>query len=469
MMQKNKPSISDESSNQIIFEHMICFFETAGIPYCLLAGYDNYPEEILSDVDFMVSNHSNSQLATLINGVAETSSTKLIQHFQHETTASYFVLAKLIEDHIIYLHPDSSSDFRRNGKRWLLADTVLKNRRRHPNGFWVPSAADAFCYYLIKKLDKGALNAAHASELTQRYHEDQESCRERLHQLLPNNAANLIEKALHGKQVFTSQAWRNVESKIDILKKQMHAKAEAISLGERCNDWIAEVRRIWLRLKEPTGLRVVFLGPDGSGKSTMIAAVTAQLSPCFRQVEYRHLRPGKLPKNANNQPVTNPHDKPLRNKASSTIKLLYFWSQYLLGNIFWLYPRYLRSNLIIFDRYFHDLLADPIRYRYGGSLELARKLGRTLTQPDIVFILDAPAEVLQSRKQEVSLDESIRQREAYQSLVTAFKNAHVINTNQSFEQVTNDVLSEVLNFLEVRTHQRLHLPPIVKGLNLCKP
>ena len=469
MMPKNKPVASDASSNQAIFEHMIHRFEAVGMTYCLLAGYDSYPQEILSDVDFMVSTHSNAQLPALIANIAEASGTKLIQHLQHETTASYFILAKLIDGHITYLHPDSSSDYRRNGKRWLVAETVLKNRRRHPNGFWVPSAADAFCYYLIKKLDKGTLNALQAGELSHRYHEDIESCYQRLYQLLPSNEADLTEKALNGAPIFTNQEWRNVEKNISIIKKAMHRKAQAISWGERWVDWRGEANRIWLRLREPTGLRVVFLGPDGSGKSTVIAAVSTQLSQCFRQVEYCHLRPGRSAKSLNTEPVTNPHAKPVRNKIGSTIKLLYFWSQYLVGNHLWLYPRYVRSNLIIFDRYFHDLLADPIRYRYGGSLDLARKLGRTLTQPDIVFILDAPAEVLQNRKQEVPLAESIRQRVAYQSLAKEFNNAHIINSNQAVEQVINDVLSEVQDFLETRTYRRLNLTPIIKGLNLCKP
>ncbi|HEY0841826.1 hypothetical protein [Methylotenera sp.] len=457
------------TSNQAIFEHMIRGFEAVGMPYCLLAGYDGFPQHIPSDVDFMVATKSNAQLPALIASIAEVSGTKLIQHIQHETTASYFILAKLQGSHITYLHPDSSSDYRRNGKRWLLAESVLENRRRHPHGFWIPSAADAFIYYLIKKLDKGHLSALQASELTHRYHEDSASCRERLYKLLPINEAILLEAALNENKIFADQAWKSVEINLTGIKQAMHAKAQTIAWRASWLDWLAEAQRVWLRLRAPTGLRIAFLGPDGSGKSTVISAVTEQLSQSFRQVEYRHLRPGRLPKKSNAEPVTNPHAKPLRSKLGSHLKLLYFWSQYMLGNLTWLYPRYVRSTLVIFDRYFHDLLADPVRYRYGGSLNLARLLGRTLTQPDLVFILDAPAEVLQSRKQEVSFAESARQRTAYQSLAAEFNNSHIINTNQPVEQVIHDVLSQVLDFLETRTHRRLHITPINKGLKLCKP
>jgi thymidylate kinase len=469
MTPKQNPFRTEQASNQALFEDMIRGFEAVGMPYCLLAGYDGFPKHIPSDIDFMVETSSNAQLPTLIANIAEASGSKLIQHIQHETTASYFVLAKLQDNHITYLHPDSSSDYRRNSKRWLLAESVLENRRRHPHGFWIPSAADAFNYYLIKKLDKGHLNASQANELTNRYHEDSESCRERLYKLLPNNEAKLLELALTESQPFTDQSWRNVELNLTGIKQSMHVKAQSVSYGERWLDWLAEAQRLWLRLREPTGLRIVFLGPDGSGKSTVISAVTEQLSQSFRHVEYRHLRPSRLPKQSSTEPVTNPHAKPLRSKLGSYFKLLYFWGQYVVGNLTWLYPRYVCSTLVIFDRYFHDLLADPIRYRYSGSINVAKQLGRTLTQPDLVFILDAPAEVLQSRKQEVPLSESFRQRKAYHALTADFNNPHIINTNQAVEQVINDVLSQVLDFLETRTHRRLHLTTNNKGLNLCKP
>jgi len=467
-LKQNLPR-TEQVSNQAMFEDMIRGFEAVGMPYCLLAGYDGFPQHIPSDIDFMVATTSNAPLPALIASIAEASGSKLIQHIQHETTASYFVLAKLQDSHITYLHPDSSSDYRRNGKRWLLAENVLQNRRRHPHGFWIPSAADAFIYYLIKKLDKGHLNALQASELTRRYHEDRALCRERLYKLLPINEASLLEAALNESKTFADHTWKSVEINLAGIKQAMHTKAQTISWHESWTEWLAEAQRVWLRLRAPTGLRIAFLGPDGSGKSTVIAAVTEQLSQSFRHVEYRHLRPGKLPKKANAEPVTTPHAKPLRSKLGSHLKLLYFWGQYMVGNLTWLYPRYVCSTLVIFDRYFHDLLADPVRYRYGGSLTLARLLGRSLTQPDLVFILDAPAEVLQNRKQEVSLAESARQRTAYQSLAAEFNRPHIINTNQPVAQVTQDVLSQVMDFLEARTHRRLHLSQTNKGLNLCKP
>ena len=89
----------------------------------------------------------------------------------------------------------------------------------------------------------------------------------------------------------------------------------------------------------------------------------------------------------------------------------------------------------MFARYYHDLLADPARYRYGGSLLLARLLGKLLPQPDLVFILDAPADVLQSRKQEVPFEESVRQRTAYRCLKGEYKRAYIIDASVPLDKV----------------------------------
>lgn len=461
------PGITAKAGNQDIFAQMIRTFEQAGMPYCILAGYDELPQGIPSDIDFMLPADWNSRLPGLISTIASATGARLVQHLQHETTAGYFVLARRNGAAITYLHPDSSTDYRRNGRLWLRAESVLQNRRRHAHGFWIPSAADAFSYYLIKKLDKGNLNAAQAMQLAARYAEDSRSCRERLHLLLPPAQAQLLETALTRGTAFDAAPWRAIDACLPALRRALRSHAPPLRWRDRWSDRMADVRRLWLRCRQPTGLRIVLLGPDGSGKSTVIAALTQQLSQAFRAVEYRHLFPGSLADTAS-RPVTDPHAQPLRGRVGSLAKLLHFWSRYQLGNLLWLYPRQVRSTLVVFDRYYQDILADPARYRYGASLALASRLGRWLPQPDLVFILDAPAELLQSRKQEVPLAESARQRAAYRALAGEFRHARIIDSSQPVAQVVAEVLDQTLVFLEQRTTRRLHFSPSTQRPHLCK-
>ena len=77
----------------------------------------------------------------------------LVQAIQHETGAWYFVLAQQVNGEVAYLHPDCSTDYRRDGRLWLAAEQFSKNRQRYKT-FFVPAMADEFLNYLTKKILK---------------------------------------------------------------------------------------------------------------------------------------------------------------------------------------------------------------------------------------------------------------------------------------------------------------------------
>ena len=67
-----------------------------------------------------------------------------------------------------------------------------------------------------------------------------------------------------------------------------------------------------------------------------------------------------------------------------------------------------------------------------------------IPEPDIVFILDAPAEVLYERKKELTLDELRRQTVEYRLIADSIKNAKIISVNRSIAEVVDDVTSTIL-------------------------
>jgi thymidylate kinase len=197
---------------------------------------------------------------------------------------------------------------------------------------------------------------------------------------------------------------------------------------------------------------LVLLGPDGSGKSSVIERVTADLAGQFSAVQYMHLRPKLgLSTVKNGQPVVDPHAQEPRGWLSSVVKVIYFFFDYTLGYQFKLRPMIARSTLVVFDRYYHDMLVDPRRYRYGGPMWFANLVGRFIPVPDIFILLDAPPEVLQARKAEVSLEETKRQRSAYLNLIGSMKNAIVIDATQPLDKVVSDVKKVLLDFVAERT------------------
>jgi thymidylate kinase len=197
------------------------------------------------------------------------------------------------------------------------------------------------------------------------------------------------------------------------------------------------------------------LGTDGSGKSTIIHHVERDLAPAFRRTKRYHLRPFFGRHTDHHTPITNPHDKPLRNSALSLCKLALWWLDYTFGYLTEVFPRIVRSTIILFDRYYYDLSIDQKRYRYGGPLWLAKLGERFIPRPDLIIVLDASTEILLMRKQELPAREINRQRSAYKALTARLPNTFLVDSSQSLDKVLSQIESLVLDYLERRTIERL--------------
>lgn len=160
------------------------------------------------------------------------------------------------------------------------------------------------------------------------------------------------------------------------------------------------------------------------------------LNPRGRTVSMRHLKPF-LAVRRRDKAIINvvPHGKPARSVFTSLAKIWVWLVEEWYVHLF----KDKKETLLICDRYYHDLLVDPMRYRYGGPLWAARLVGMLIPQPTLWVLLDAPAQVLQARKQEVPLEETVRQRQAYLDFVRKQKSHAIIDASQSLDKVIADV------------------------------
>jgi thymidylate kinase len=209
-------------------------------------------------------------------------------------------------------------------------------------------------------------------------------------------------------------------------------------------------------VRQCTSQFIVFLGTDGSGKSSVINDVCDGLDKEGYETHKFHLRPSFRENSEKIQaPVDDPHGKHPYGRWVSTIKVFYLLLYYWGGHFFKVRPLLKRNAVVIFDRYYHDMLVDPKRYCYGGSMRLAHLVGKLIPKPGLWVLLDAPPEVLQNRKQEVPFEETVRQRNEYLKLFKKMKNGIVVDSSRCIADVIADVNIAILNFKTERVEKSL--------------
>lgn len=111
-----------------------------------------------------------------------------------------------------------------------------------------------------------------------------------------------------------------------------------------------------------------------------------------------------------------------------------------------------RGYVVLFDRHFyfdyyaHDIAEDAV----GGSgrRSLTRRihgfiLNRFYPRPDLVILLDAPADVLFARKREGSVELIESRRQEYFHLREHVAHFVVVNADQPFEALTREVMEVI--------------------------
>lgn len=186
---------------------------------------------------------------------------------------------------------------------------------------------------------------------------------------------------------------------------------------------------------------MVLLGPDGAGKSSVIASIGDGVAAGFAGCDTYHLRPALFGKGREATANCDPHAKSARGTLVTIGKMAYLLAANWLGYLMRVRPRVERGTLVVFDRYFLDGLIDPRRYRLPQSCGwLVALVESLLPKPDLYVVLDAPPMVLQERKQEVTPVEAARQCCEYRRLAEGLPNAVMVDASQPLARVVNEVV-----------------------------
>jgi thymidylate kinase len=391
------------------------------IEYCVLRNYQSLPKHSGgSDIDLWVSTKDTPHLFAILEKVKDETNSHLVSY--------------LIDTHcpkVCYLNENEGCQI-----------DIFKGNIYYQNNVMITekSIETNLAYYKdIKILDDCYANIiAFLKEII-----NNERCDDKY--IMPIYAnKNVYQKEYLQIQcpLFTPlfiERFYNAIQKEDITKQMsvlcQLAKKSIVKKSVNFNR-IKKMKRVFQR----PGYVIVVLGTDGSGKSTIINAITPIINEAFhKSVIYNHLRPNVLPelgvllgrKAKTDKPivVTNPHAQKPSGPVGSIFRWGYYLLDYTLGYIKSVFPQIrTKSKVFIFDRYYYDYYIDQRRSRTSLPHWILR-LGECLVPtPDIILCLGGDPQKIYSRKPETSLKEVTRQTRILQKFCHSRRKAVWIDT-----------------------------------------
>jgi thymidylate kinase len=199
------------------------------------------------------------------------------------------------------------------------------------------------------------------------------------------------------------------------------------------------------QIRSNRGFTITFSGVDGAGKSTIIREVREILEFKYRRdvVVLRH-RPSILPilsaykhgKAAAEQKAadTLPRQGGNKNSLSSLVRFGYYYTDYLLGQLYVKVKYHWRGYAVLYDRYYFDFIIDGRRSNIDLPAWMTTFLYRFVYHPPLNLFLYADAETIRQRKQELELESIVELTSEYKAL---FANLSKRNQGDQYVAVEN--------------------------------
>jgi thymidylate kinase len=416
-----------------------------GVRYCVIHSWEGLPEHLGSDLDLAVHPGDKALITSIIDEL-KCSKYVAYQWNNYITNGHSFYFYWVTGWTVNTVAVDMIFEDRRSGMILASGEEFVAGRVRHGD-FWIASPEMEFSYLLVKKANKGKVSSSQTIRL------------KRIAESLGREKAEEIVGRVFRKDLKTRIVEACGDGSIDELFKDLKGTAWQIPLSQRplktIRYWAGQFRRAIWRTRNPSGILVSVLGPDGVGKSTVLEGLAAEFIVPLRRRKLFHYRPQLIAKRKDNRPVTDPHGQTPRGALMSMVYFSVFFADCLVGYFFVVKPRLVRAGFVQFDRYFHDVLVDPRRYRYGGPKWYAKFLSRLLPEPDLVILLDANEDLILSRKTELTRTEIQRQRKAYAELRFRRAKKVYVRTDTGIQPTLKASATAMVEFMKERFDKRI--------------
>lgn len=421
------------------------------IDYVILRNYEGLPKNNVSkDVDILINSYYHTEAAELLKQTAQELKYQLI--WKNKLDYLYgFAFVKRVGDEIYSVKIDLFEGLKWHGCFYINQNYIFKNKIDY-NGFKVPNKGhEAFImivYYLL-----------YAKKIKQKYHEliyeNSKTHFDEFKLIVQDNFSkinadkiidlitnkSLDEIVTIRKDIRNEIILKNFKRKLFFKNYFRHFKCEVFDRGKM-------------------GALISFSGPDGAGKSTLVKPFIDLLHDLglsqtniphhflTKNIPSLHKLPGAPAKFAK-QDYTKPYQAKPTGFINSTIRTIYYYFAFLFDRQIYINKMLKSNEIVVFDRYYLDLVADPSRIRISLNKNLVRSIFGTLPKPNFSIIVLANKEQIFKRKGELTKEKTTELIENYENLPKKFKQSVIVYNTGSVGEGETKIFKILFDHLDI--------------------
>ena len=434
-----------------IVEHIkeIIGFLNDNADYAVLRNFEGLPDKNTSrDIDIIITRDSYKKIRPVLVELIDRSGWKIITYLNSDRLITY-VCATTSEEKTEIVQWDFFFDTSVWGVQLMSAEEFLKHKQF--NGFLYYVGVE--CQFLDKILYNSAVGSKYPEKYlaTRKAAENTDIVKDKIRQIFGCEDVAECENQ-RGKQLFFKALWNNIKCR---------PFGVITGIGKFLYTFIGNY------ICSRTGFSIGFTGPDGSGKTTVIDTILERIAPVFKTAhKYYHFRPalfGNLGEVAHSAGIkkevdrnySDPHRGGKTGKLNSFVRLCYYSLDYIIGFFVKVKSVTRITRVVVFDRYFTDIICDSRRSRIYLSPKFLYWWGKVFIPTlDYNILLTASSETILARKRELD-EEGIRTINAKIDYLTG-KKGYTKVLNESTPQVAvNEILIFVFNEQHKKNLKRL--------------
>jgi thymidylate kinase len=424
------------------------------VVYCVLRNYEKLPQEVGHDIDIWVNKKDEMKFQKILLTTAQDVGWEIVRYapwWSKRGQGRYFFIN--YHDKLYILHIDCFVSLHCKGISYVDEQIIAKSLHFYRKGFYVPSAGiEASTMLFPWLLREGRIR---------------EKYKERIRNIVITNCNSFLEaiNKPFGKEIATTiqeiikaENWNKLEKIRGFLWWTLIKRSLLNKPLSQLRNWLLYFySRLKEHLFEDLGIFLVLLGPDGSGKTATAKAIleSEEIQKLFQMKRYFHGRFSYIPElktiisffkiNRKKHFISTENHVFYSDEFGilrSIIYPLYYSLDYLLGHFL---IRKIKAyySIAIFDRYFYDYW---IQKKYIKCPKwLLSLIGKIIPKPDIVIYLKNDPQVIFARKQDLPLQEIIRQTKVCEELIRNVPNGVTIDASHNLEDVVKQVKKIIID------------------------